>query len=54
MRNKHQWDHQKLRRLEKEHGQVTLKVPFVKFVEFPDGNYIILGGSLGILVDKVA
>ena len=44
MRNKHQWDHQKLR----------IKVPFVKFVEFPDGNYIILGGSPGILVDKVA
>ena len=40
MRNKHQWDHQKLRRLEK--GNVTLKVPFVEFVEVPDGNYFRL------------
>ena len=41
MRNKHQWDHQKLRRLEKAHpvGNVTLKVPFAEFVEVPDGNY---------------
>ena len=54
MLHKHQWDHQKLRRLEKAHGQVTLKVHFFKYVEFPDGNHIILGGSLGILVDKVA
>ena len=54
MPNEHQWDHQKLRRLEKAHSNVTLKVSFLKFVEVPDGNYIILGGSLGILVDKVA
>ena len=51
---KHQWDNQKLRILEKVTGNVTLKVPFVKFVKVLDGNFIILGGSLGILVDKVA
>ena len=42
MRNKHQWDHQKLRRLEKAHGQCHLKVAFVEFVEVPGGNYFRL------------
>ena len=42
MLSKHQWDHQKLRRLEKAHGLNLLKFLTV----------IILGGSLGILADK--
>ena len=40
--------------LKRRTGNVTLKASFLKFVEVPDGNYIILGGSLGILVDTVA
>ena len=42
MPNEHQWDHQKLRRLEKAHRQCHFESPFAEFDEVPDGNHFRL------------
>ena len=48
MNNKHQWDHKKLHRLERAHGQCHFE-NLLKFL-----MVIILGRSLGMPADKVA